>query len=102
MFPFLQVTAASSVVEVVAALNQPQHPAAVEAAARVIRSQCEEADAPREAYTTAGAIPALLAVLPRHRQHAGVQAAACWALRFIGKDNAGKLPVCLFLCFNDK
>ena len=80
-------------VEVVAALNQPQHPTAVEAAARVIRSQCEEDDAPREAYTTAGAIPALLAVLPRHRQHAGVQAAVCWALRFIGKADKLDNPV---------
>ncbi len=79
------MTTTSSFAEVVAALDQPQYPAAVEAAALVIRSQCQEADAPREAYTTAGAIPALLAVLPQHRQHAGVQAAACWALRWIGK-----------------
>ncbi len=79
----LQATAASSVVEVVAALNQPQCPAAVAAAARIIRGHLagdESVAAPkREAYATAGAIPALVAAGTTHLNHAGVAEAVCFA-----------------------
>ncbi len=91
-----------------AALSQHHYPATVEAAANVIRSQCHVADAaPREAYVTAGAIPALLAVLRRHRTHVffekkGVQVAACSALQFIDvrdeHNTCGDKVFALFLC----
>ena len=96
----MQVTGASPTVDVMAALSQHQYPAAVEAASNVIRSQCQEADASMDAYATAGAFPALLAVLPRHRQHAGVQVAACRSLHIIVVRN--RHSACtdrvLFLC----
>jgi hypothetical protein len=80
----LQATAASSVVEVVAALNQPQYPAAAAAAARIIRGHLsgdESVAAPkREAYTAAGAIPALVAAGTMHLNHVGVAEQVCCAL----------------------
>ena len=73
----------SSVVEVVAALNQPLHPAAVKTAVRVIRNLCASNHAnaapKRMAYATAGAIPALVAAGTTHLNHAGVAEAVCRA-----------------------
>ena len=74
----------SSVVEVVAALNQPLHPAAVKTAVRVIRNLCASNHAnaapKRMAYATAGAIPALMVAGTTHLHHAGVAEAVCHAL----------------------
>ncbi len=79
----MQVTAASSVAETVTALNQPQYPAGVEAAARVITNHlaCEESVAApkRAAYTAEGAIPALLTACTTHLHHAGVVEQVCRA-----------------------
>ncbi len=70
--------------EVVSALNQPQYPAAVAAAARVVRNHLagdESVAAPkRAAYTAAGVIPALVTAGSTHRNHAGVAEQVCSAL----------------------
>ena len=78
------MTADSSVADAVSALNQPLYPAAVAAAARVIRNHLageESIAAPkRAAYTAAGAIPALLAAGTTHRNHIGVTEQVCSAV----------------------
>ena len=79
-------------IEVVAALNQPQYPAAVATAARVIAEHLagdESIAAPkREAYVTFGAIPALVAACTTHLNHAGVAEAVCRALSNLIQGNS--------------
>ncbi len=90
----LQVTAASSVFEVVAALNQPQHPAAVKAAARVVQEHCASSHAnaalKREVYTAAGAIPALVTACTTHIKHADVAENVCCAYMNVMFQNDAK------------
>ncbi len=96
--------AASSVVEVVAALNQPQYPANVEAAALVIRDHCagdeNVAALKRVAYVTAGAIPALVAAGTKHLNHAGVAEAVCRAfINLMYQNNANQVRlICISCC----
>ncbi len=107
------MTAEASIDEVVAALNQPQHPAAVATAARVVQDLCvsnhADAAANRVAYTTAGAIFALVAAGTTHLHHTGVVEAVCHAFGNLACNNdANKvccqiigvlfLFVCLFVC----
>ena len=93
------MTAESSIDEVVAALNQPLHPAAVATAADVIRNLCASnhanAAAHQEAYATAGAIPALVAAGTTHLNHTGVVAVVCRAFVNLAANNDANQVCCL-------
>ncbi len=97
LFKLFQVTAASSRDKVVAALNQPQCPAAVAAAANVIgdylglRDEESFAAPKRMAYATAGAISALVAAGTTHLNHAGVAKAVCRVFNNLALDDANKV-----------
>ncbi len=92
-------------VEVVAALNQPQHPTAVATAARFIRDYCHPsqmhnyAAANREAYAMAGAIPVLLAAGTTHLHHAGVAENVCRAVcNLINQNDANRVRCLVTEC----
>ncbi len=91
----LQITVASFVIEVVAALNQPQYPGAVTTAARVIVDHCDpdhaNVTAKREAFVKAGAIPALMFACKTHLNHVGVLENACRAFTHLCMDDVNRV-----------
>ncbi len=76
----LVVTAASSKVDVVAALRSADAEQ-VMTAARLMANQCEQGgDAARKAYAEAGAVAALAAAMASHAAHPGSQEQLCRAI----------------------
>ncbi len=75
-------------------------PNKVEAAAIMICDQCAYVPAKRVAYTAARVIPALLAALRAHPDHAGVQEWVCAALGNVCLDDDGNNLVRRFFQLN--
>ena len=100
------VTAASSKVDVVAALRSADAKQ-VTAAAKIMGDHCDKGgEAEQKAYAEAGAIPILVAAMATHKADPGTQEQLCWAVRILARLDSNKVCILhitsialIFICF---